>query len=188
MMSIARSVPGAEVLRGERGTRDVPQVLIDLAGVDRVQRALVLVLEQPLPGQLVAAPDDPHEPLVVDDDLVHRAALRPKLEQKAARAQEADVTVAQRGQAVAVVVAGVLGVAHAYPRCVEQAHDGREHFFARQSAAREIATHAATELRQGVAEFDHPLELGAVAQTPPVGVIAILLAPPHIPARRLEMA
>ena len=38
-------------------------------------------------------PHDAHEALVVDDDLVLRAALGAKLEQEPTRAQEADVAI-----------------------------------------------------------------------------------------------
>jgi hypothetical protein len=47
-------------------------------------------------------------------------AFGPKLKQQSTRRQEADVTIAQRGETVAVVVASVLRVADANPRCVEQ--------------------------------------------------------------------
>src|SRR6185369_9931442 len=82
--------PRAEVLRRERGAGHVLEILVHLARVDRVHRAVVHVLEQSLARQLMATADDAGEPLVVDDDLVHDAALRAKLELEATRAQEAD--------------------------------------------------------------------------------------------------
>jgi hypothetical protein len=85
MMSIAVSVAPhvRKVLRGERGAGHVLEILVHLAESTACTVAVVDVLEQSLPGSLMAAATMPGEPLVVDDDLVHDAALRAKLELQA---------------------------------------------------------------------------------------------------------
>ena len=99
------------------------------------------------------------------------------------------VPVAQRGQPVAFVGAGVVLVADADERRVEQMHDGGEHLAAaepwRCACARRSAGAARGSMR---AERDHALVLVGVARLAPARVIAILLAPARVAARRLDVA
>ena len=59
---------------------------------------------------------------------------------------------------------------------------------ARQTFPREVAPDAPAQPRERLTELDHPLELRAVADTSPVRVIPILLAPADIAACRLQVA
>ena len=98
------------------------------------------------------------------------------------------MAILERRQAIAVVVARVFRVTHAYPGRVQQADDRSQHLLAGEPLPVEIATDTAPEARQGVAELDHSLELRAVAQEPPFRVVAILLSPTDVAARGLEVA
>ena len=115
------------------------------------------------------------------------AALAAELEAQG-RAVDVDVLVAQGGQAEGVVLLGVLLVADADQRRLEELDDGRQHLLAPQAALRQVALDPLADLRQRVAEGDHAAELGLVADLPPVGVVAVLLAPPGVAAGRLQMA
>ena len=71
-----RADPGAEVLRGEVVAGRLAQVVVDVAGLDLVLRAVVVdVLEQPLAREVAALADDAGGPGVVDGDLVPLPAL-----------------------------------------------------------------------------------------------------------------
>jgi hypothetical protein len=58
----------------------------------------------------------------------------------------------------------------------------------RTAAVAEVALHAAAQLGQAARELHHVLELLRVAPRAPGVVVAVLLAPGDIRARRLEMA
>ena len=135
----------------------------------------------------MATAHQPGKPLVVDGDLVLGAALAAEPEQQAAVADELHVAVAQRRQAIAVVVARVLGVADAHARRVEQADDDREDLFPGQSGQREVAAQAPAQPRQSFAECRHALELGAVAEQPPLRMVAILLSAACVASGRLQV-
>ena len=98
----------------------------------------VHVLKQALPGQLMAAPHQLDQTLVVDCNLVIGATLAAESEKQPAVAYELHVAILQCREAVAVVVARILVVADSKPGRVEQADDDGEHFFSRQAGQREI--------------------------------------------------
>src|SRR5437588_3064575 len=95
--------------------------------------------------------------------------------------------ISQRRKTVARVVPHVLGIPNANASRIEQSDDQRNDFLARQSCLRKIAAKAATQTRQCLREFDHPVELRTVADLPPLRVIAILLSAASVPSRRLQM-
>ena len=86
----------------------------------------VHVLKQTLPGQLMAAPHQLDETLVVDCNLVIGATLAAESEKQPAVAYELYVAILQCREAVAVVVARILVVADSKPGRVEQADDDGE--------------------------------------------------------------
>src|SRR5258707_10735810 len=109
------------------------------------------------------------------------AALPAEIQYRTAVADEGDVTVAKRRESKALVVARVLRIADANAGGVQQAdHDG-QHFLARQTRQRQVALENAPQLGQLFSKGNHSLELCAVAQFAPLGVIAVLLAPARIP-------
>ncbi len=172
----------------KRLAADLAQVGVDVGRLDVVPEPVrVLVLEQLLAGQLVAGAHDAREPPVAGRDLVDLAALAAELEGDRA-AVDLDVAVAHRGQAEALVVAGVLRVADADQRGLEQAHDGRQHLLARQAAAPEVGLDARADRRQRAAEHQHAVELVRVAHRAPAAVVAVLLAAAGVAPGRLEMA
>ena len=76
-----RARPGPEVLRREVATGDLAQVVIDVVGRDVADDPIVVdVLEELLPGQLLASPDDCRETPVPQADLVHDPGLAPEPE------------------------------------------------------------------------------------------------------------
>jgi hypothetical protein len=98
------------------------------------------------------------------------------------------VAVAQRGQAVGAVAARVFGIADPHQGLGHQRHHHRQHLVARIAGQRHVAAQAPAQARQGLAEGDDPLELAVAAQLRPVGVVAVLLAPPRVAAGGLHMA
>src|SRR6267154_1224641 len=108
-----RARPGPEVLR-----RDVPAGDLAKIGVHVVRRdGLALsggvdVLEQLLPGEVLALLDDSREAPVGDRHGVIDSALAAEAEEQL-RAPDLDMTLAQGGEAEGAVLARVLVVAHA---------------------------------------------------------------------------
>jgi hypothetical protein len=103
-------------------------------------------------------------------------------------AVDLDVAVAQRGQAVGLVFAGVLVVADAHHGRFQQVDDGGQHFFARQAGQRQRAVDFLADQRQGLAELDHAFVLDLVARLAPFGVVAVLLAPARVAPGGLQVA
>ena len=130
---------------------------------------------------------DARQPAVVDRDLVLDAALAAKRKPGPAVVHECGVAVAQRRQAIALVVAHVRFVADPCAGHVEQAHEDRQHLVARQARQREIAPQSPPQLRQRFAERDHAVEFRVVAQHSPFRVIAVLLAPSRVAPGRLQV-
>ncbi|MCW0466763.1 hypothetical protein NB705_003836 [Xanthomonas sacchari] len=185
----AGAAPGAEVLGGEALAHRLAQVVVDLARIHRLQLAVVVaILEQCLPGQLLAAADQLDQVHVVDLDVVLLAALAAELQPRPAALDEGQVAVAQRGQAVGAVAACVFGIAHAHQGLGHQRHHHRQHLVARVAGQRHVATQAPAQPRQGLAEGDDALELAVAAHLRPVDVVAVLLAPARVAAGGLQVA
>ncbi len=184
------AVPGAKVLGGEVATGRFAQVVVHVAGIDTVDRALrILVLEQRLPRQRLALAHDAGDAPVVDRGLVQHAALAAELQTQLVP-PERDVARTQRRQTERSVLAGVLVVADADERGVEQPHDRRQHCGAFEVPTErrvEVAPDAAANPRQRLAEGVHPVELRRVARATPVGVIPVLLATARVAPGRLQV-
>ena len=118
---------------------------------------------------------------------MHLAAFAAELELDRA-AVDLDMMMANGGQAEALVVARVLGIADPDERGLEQTHHGRQHPLARQAWAAQVGIHARPDLRQCPREHQDPVELVGIADLPPLLVVAVLLAPARIASGRLEMA
>ena len=191
-MRADRRAPGAEILGREAlavAAHRLAQIVVDHAGVDRLALALVVdKLKQLLTGQLLAVANDAPEPAIVEHELLRAPALALEREEGAAVLQELHVMVAQRRQPVRFVRPRILFVADAQQRFVEQADDRGEHLVLRQPGQGEILLQSTPQPRQLRAELDHARELAVVARFAPLRVIAILLALPRIPTRRLQVS
>src|SRR5947209_1660077 len=100
--------------------------------------AVVDVLEKLLSRKLLTAADQAHQPPVVDRNLVRNAAFTAKLQQQSTITDEPRVTVAQRRETVARVVADISGVADANARGIEQTDDDCKDLVARQAGLIQI--------------------------------------------------
>src|SRR6202030_2155730 len=111
----------------------------DLPRIDRAALPLVIdVLEQMLTRYFLTAAHDFGDAPVIDENFVRHAALAAEVQHRAPVAYEGDMAVTQRGEAKAFVVAGVLGIADANARGVEQRdHDG-QHLLARQARQAQV--------------------------------------------------
>ena len=181
--------PGAEVFGGELLTHGLAQVIIDLARIDQTAFARIgHVLEQVLARELLTVSNDPGDSLVVDENFMLHAALAAEIQHRPSIPNEAYVSVTQRRQAKALVIARILGIADAYSRGIEKGDDNRKHLLARQAGQRKIAIELAPQLRQRLAEHHHAIELRAVAHLPPLRMITILFAAAGIPTGGLQVA
>jgi hypothetical protein len=120
-------------------------------------------------------------------DVVVDAALAAEAELDLA-AVDLHVAVAQRGQAVGLVLARILVIPDAHHGRFEQVDDGRQHLLARQAGQAEGAVDFLADLRQRLAELDHALVLHLVAHLAPFGVVAVLLAPARVAPGGLQVA
>jgi hypothetical protein len=153
-----------------------------------VHRAvLVLVLEEVLARQVLAPGDDPGQATVAKGHLVRLAVLAVEPEADPG-ALDTRVAVAQRREPERLVEAGVLVVADADQRELEQPDDRRQHLLARQARAGEVRVDALANGGQEPGERDHPIELGAVTLFAVRGVVAVLLATAGVASGRLQVA
>src|SRR6202040_296791 len=97
------------------------------------------------------------KPPVIDGDLVLGATLAAKPKQQSPVAHELHVAIAQRREAIAVVVARIFGIADAHARDVKKTDDDRQHLFPWQAFLCEIATQTSSQARQAFAKRRHPL-------------------------------
>jgi hypothetical protein len=95
---------------------------------------------------------------------------------------------AQRGQAVRVVLLGVLLVADTDTGPLQQTNDGRQHFFPVQAGPGKVFFHPLSNTRQGVPEGEHTIILCLIAHRPPAFVVSVLLAAFGVAACRLQMS
>ena len=158
--------------------RDALQIVVHIARAHRVLPAvLVLVLEQLLARQLLAAAHHAGHARVGELGALLHAALAAKAQFQGAAAH-VHMARAQRGQAKRLVGDRVFLVAHAHVGGVQQPHDGGQHLRARQRflapARRQVARQPGADARQRLAKGRHALELVGIAQAPPVGVVAVL--------------
>src|SRR5208283_2710412 len=94
-----RPRPGAKILGRNIGSRNLAQIIVDVARVDGVRLAiLVLVLQQFLSRQLLAGSNDPGDAAIFQRQRPFLAALAAKLETYL-RPFHPGVAIAQGGQA-----------------------------------------------------------------------------------------
>jgi len=183
-----RARPRPKILRGEFRSGDVLEILVDVGRVDHLPfAAFVDVLEQLVAGQIAACLDDLCEPPVLEIDGVPDAALAAELESHL-RSVDLRVLVAHRRQPEGMIVAGVLLVADADQRLLQQLHDSREHFLPRQPLLLQIGAGVAANARKHPRERDEAFVLGFVTLFAPARVIAVLFASARVAPRRLNVA
>src|SRR5690606_11994550 len=95
--------------------------------------------------------------------------------------------VAQGGEAVAPILAGVLVVADANERLLQQSHDQGEHLLAREAASSEVALGPASDAGERPCELDEAPVLRLVPHLAPARVVSVLLAAAGIAARGLDV-
>ena len=100
---------------------------------------------------------------------------------------DVDVVVANGGQAVRLVRLGVLLIADADQRGLQQLHDGGQHLFAWQTRQLQVPVDAGANLGECLAEGEHPAVLRLVADLPPAGVVPVLCAPAIVGANSLDV-
>src|SRR5205823_2993741 len=96
--------------------------------------------------------------------------------------------VLERGEAVASILLRVLLVADADQRLLEELDDRCDHLLLREPLPRQVLANALPNRAERVAERDHASVLGFVADLAPPRVVAVLLAPPRVPAGGLDVA
>jgi len=180
--------PGPEVLGREVPLRRVAQVGVHVRRPYRAPPpALAEILEELLAGELLRAAHDAGHARVVQLDRLLLAALAAEAQpQRGAR--EARVPVAQGRQAVRVVLSRVLLVADARAARFQETHERGEDLLARQAPAPQVRAHPPPDGRQRPGEGGETVELRRVAQLAPARVVAVLLAPPRVAARGLDVA
>src|SRR6185503_4925085 len=159
--------PGAEILAGEILARNFLEVRVYVGGLDAPRLAILAdIAEQLFTRQVVHVAHDSCKPPVVELDCVLDAAFAPEAELEL-RAAHAHLPLAQRGQSERLVLAGVLLVADAHARGLEQVHHRGKNFLARQAGEREVARDAPADPRQGAGKRDQASVLGLVAYLAP---------------------
>jgi hypothetical protein len=98
------------------------------------------------------------------------------------------VPVLQRGQAIAVVLPGVIVIPYTYQRGLQEMHDGCNNFFPRQTAQCHVLAYCFPNGRQGVCKCDHMLVLRAFRTSRKARMVTILLATLCVTAGCLDMA
>src|SRR4051812_3547163 len=93
----------------------------------------------------------------------------------------------QRREAERPVVPGVLVVADADQRALEQPYYRGEHLVSCQLRERDVPLHALTNERENLAERNHPAELGFVAHGAVARMVAVLLSSARVSRCDLQM-
>src|SRR6185436_6315535 len=106
------------------------------------------VLEQLLPGQVLAAPDDRGQAAVAQSDLVKAAGLAAKSEPHGA-SPDRGVSVAEGRQSERAVQTRVFVVADADQGQLEEPDDRRQDLFAVEAGSGEVVVDLRPDLRQG---------------------------------------
>jgi hypothetical protein len=145
------------------------------------------ILQQLLTRQLLAGADD-----LGDTPIAHLQG--PLLAALASEAKanfvaiDRDVTVLQRGDAIAVVLPGVIIVANADERRIQQVDNSGHDLFARQAAQRDVLAHLGPNVWESVGKRDQMLVLGAFPRLTKTWMIAVLLTSPGVAAGGLDVA
>ena len=181
-------MPGAKVLGAEVLTGDLVQIGIHMLGAQLLALARIIhILEQPLARQVLAAPHDARDARVLQLHLLLHAALAFE-RQPDARCAHRHMAVAQGRQPKRAVLARIAVVANAQRRGVQKADYRCRHRGLRGIPRFQVALDAPSNQTQLGRKGRHALELGLLALLLPQRVVAVLLAPPGIAARRLQVA
>ena len=166
--------PRTEVLGGHLGVGSLAQVVVHVVRVDRRRCTVVVeVLEQPLPGDLLALPEHAGDAPVLGVHLVPQPALAGEDEGDLGPG-DARVLVAQGGEPVRAVVARVLVVPDPDERRLQQLYDGREDLLAGNALQGQIGIDASPHRGQRRREERQAVELDPVAERGPVRVVPVL--------------
>src|SRR5262245_8832075 len=114
-------------------------------------------------------------------------ALPAELEAKG-RSVDGDVTRRQGRQAERTVRGGVLRVAHADERRLEQPDHRRQHLLPREPRAGKISRDAPPDRREFRGKQGHPRVLRYVADLRPTGTVGVLLASTAVARHSLDVA
>src|SRR6266853_3609641 len=183
-----RACPGPEVLRRDVAAGDLAKIGVHVVRRDGLALAgRVDVFEKLIPGQILALLNDAGKTPVGDRHAVIDSALAAEAEEHFS-ALDLDVTVAQGREAEGAVFAGVLVVAHADERLVEQHHHRGEDLAPGQVARAQVALDALADLGEDFAEFQHAPELGFVARLAVARMVAVLLAAARVARSRLDVS
>ena len=144
-------------------------------------------LEKPLPRQVLAALDDAGHGPVGHAGLLQHAALALEAQRQLTRVH-LGMAVPERGEAVGAIALGILVIAYAQGRAVQQPDDGGHHGVQLRPARLEVARHRPTDGGQVAAKGAHAVELDLLALFLPLRVVAVLLAAPGVAARGLQVA
>jgi hypothetical protein len=183
-----RAGPRPKIFRREFIVGDVLEIVVDVGRVDDLPfTGFVDVLKQLVARQIAARLDDLRETAVLEIDGVTDAALAAELEAYV-RAVDLRVLVAHGRQTEGMIVAGVLLVADADQRLLQQLHDGREDFLAWQPRFLQIGAGAAADARKLSRERNEVIVFGFVALFSPTRMVAVLFASARVASRRLNVA
>ena len=98
-----------------------------------------------------------------------------------------DVLVEERGEAVGLIVPGVLVIADAHQRAVEDTDRGRQHQCSAERPLAQVPRHALAQFRQRGGEIEDMQEFRQLPPFPPAGVVDVLLAAAGVATGRLDV-
>ena len=140
-----------------------------------------------LPGEVLGASHDLGDAAV--DELQFPFLARFAFKAKPQRGTAyLDMSVTQRRQAEALVVAGIGGIADTDHRVVEEPDNRGQHPFARETAAPQIRINRGPKPRQRLGKGREARIFDFIAAGQPAFMIAILFAAALVAARSLDMA
>src|SRR4051812_37540313 len=93
----------------------------------------------------------------------------------------------QRRQAIAVILPRIIVVADPDEGGLEKMNDGGKNFLPREASKGHVVANLRADGRKSLGELHHMFVFGAFADLSKTPMIAILLAPFGVPARRLDM-
>ena len=128
-----------------------------------------------LAPQLPAITDDIHDAPIVYLDLMFNTALAAEFQQRPPPINESKVTLAQRCQPKAMVIARIGKIADTHAGAVKQTYYRGDDLFPRQPPLPQVPLQALPELGQRFSKFRHSTKFDAIAGLAPVSVVAVLL-------------
>src|SRR6185295_5539108 len=114
-----RSVPGPEILCSKFFSRDIPDVVIDVCGIDRLNTAVVIyILKQFITGKIAKRSDNSCQAPVFHRNAVLNPAL-PTKEKTNLLATNFDMTIPKSRESIGAVLPGIFFVSNAHRRRIE---------------------------------------------------------------------